>query len=137
MAGRDQRPEILVLHRPLVLAIAAAVKAIGHRLVLQIAFAALIADRAVERMVDEQELHHPVAGLFGHLAIGADHHVVGRRHRAGGDRLRRFFLLDQAHAAIAGDRQALVEAEMGDFDAGELAGLQHGRAGRHFDERPR
>ena len=35
--------------------------ALGHCLVLQWAFAALIADWAIERVVDEQELHH--AGL--------------------------------------------------------------------------
>src|SRR5436309_540580 len=57
-AGLDQRPEILVLDRALVLLEAAAIEAIGHRLVLQVALAALIADRAVERVVDEQELHH-------------------------------------------------------------------------------
>ena len=32
--------------------------------------------------------------------------------------------LDQAHAAIAGDRQPLVEAEARDFRARGLAGLQ-------------
>ena len=48
--------------------IAAAVDAVGHRLVLQVALAALVADRAVERMVDEQELHHPFARLLHHLA---------------------------------------------------------------------
>jgi hypothetical protein len=36
----------------------AAVDAVGHRLVLQVALAALVADRAVERVVDQQELHH-------------------------------------------------------------------------------
>ena len=44
------------------------VDAIGHRLVLQIALAALIADRAIERMVDQQELHHAFARAF--LTIG-------------------------------------------------------------------
>ena len=62
-AGLDQRAEILVAHRALVLVIAAAVEAIGHRLVLQIALAALVADRAIERMVDQQELHHALARL--------------------------------------------------------------------------
>ena len=42
------------------------VDAIGHRLVLQVAFAALVADRAIERMVDEQEFHHAFARLLHH-----------------------------------------------------------------------
>ena len=129
----DQRAEILVRHRALVLAVAAAVEAVGHRLVLQVALAALVADRAVERMVDQQELHHAVARLLDHRRVGLDDHAVGRRHRAGGDRLGRLLHLDQAHAAIAGDRQALVVAEARDLDADLLAGLQHGGARRDLD----
>ena len=62
----DQRADILVLDRALVLVIAAGIDAVGHRLVLQVAFAALVADRAVERMVDQQEFHHAFAGLAHH-----------------------------------------------------------------------
>jgi hypothetical protein len=38
--------------------------AVGERLVLQVALAALVADRAIERVVDEQELHHPSRAFF-------------------------------------------------------------------------
>ena len=62
--GADQRPEIFVLDRALVVLEAAGVEAIGHGLVLQIAFAALVADRAVERMIDQQELEHAFARLL-------------------------------------------------------------------------
>src|SRR5579862_5775183 len=86
-AGRDQRAEILIFDRALVLLIAAAIEAIGHRLVLQIAFATLIADRAIERMVDEQELHHALARLASFLALREDDHPVSDRLRAGSDRL--------------------------------------------------
>ena len=47
-----------------------------------------------------------------------------------------FSMLDQAHAAIAGDGEPLVEAEMRDLDAGLLAGLQHRRACRDLDLLP-
>ena len=120
----DQRPHLLVGDGALVLDVAAVVDAVGHRLVLQIALAALVADRAVERMVDQQELHHPLAGLDRTLVLGVDHHALGDRHRAGRDGLRRFLDVDQAHAAVAGDRQALVEAEMRHLDADRLAGLE-------------
>src|SRR5258708_23495373 len=61
--GRDKWAEILFLDRPLVLDIAAAIEAVGHRLVLQVALATLITDRAIQGMVDEQEFHHAVARL--------------------------------------------------------------------------
>ncbi len=44
--------------------VAALAPAISDRLVLQIALAALIADRAIERMIDEQELHDASRAFF-------------------------------------------------------------------------
>ena len=132
--GLDDRPEIFVVDRPLVLFVARMAAAIGHRLVLQVAFAALVADRAVERVVDEQELHHPFARLLDHRRVGADRLAVGGRQRAARLRLGRPRRdLDQAHAAIAGDRQPLMVAEARDLLAGKLARLQHGRALRDLD----
>ncbi len=127
----DERPQVLLLHRALVLGEARAADAEGHGLVLQVALPALVADRAVERVVDEQELHHAFARLLHHRRLGVDDLgaavPVGRQivdaHGAGGDRLRHALHLDQAHAAVAGDRQALVIAEARDLDAGLLAGL--------------
>ena len=59
------------------------------------------------------------------------------RHRAGGRRLRRAALhLDQAHAAIAGDRQPLVIAEARDFGAGGFAGLEQRVFGGNVDPLP-
>jgi hypothetical protein len=66
-AGHDRLDDgahIFLGHRPLVLGEAVVAAAIGHGLVLQVAFAALVADRAIERVVDEQELHHPFARLL-------------------------------------------------------------------------
>src|SRR5690606_32191902 len=112
----------------LVLEIARAATAIGHRLVLQVAFAALVANRAIERVVDEEELHHPFARLLDHFAVGADFLAVSRGERAGRLRLGRPGLhFDQAHAAIAGDGEPLVITKAGNLLAGQLARLQHGR----------
>ena len=65
-------PEVLLFDRALVLHVARAADAVGHRLVLQVALAALVADRAVERMIDEQELHHAFARLLHHRRCGVD-----------------------------------------------------------------
>ena len=81
-AGGDQRPEVGVDRRPLRLAVAAEVDPVGHRLVLQVALAALVADRAVERVVDQQELHHPLARLLDHRRAGPD--LAAARPRARG-----------------------------------------------------
>ena len=64
--GFNERSKIEVIHRPLGLTEAGEVDAVRHRLVLQVAFATLVADRAIKRVVDEQKLHHPFAGLFHH-----------------------------------------------------------------------
>jgi hypothetical protein len=130
----DQRPHVLFGHRTLVLVVARGAAAIGHRLVLQVALAALVADRAVERMVDQQELHHPFTRGADHLAVGADLLALGGRQRAARLRLGRPGLhLDQAHPAVAGDAQPLVVAEARDLLTGQLARLQHGRAVGDFD----
>jgi hypothetical protein len=131
----DQRAEVQILDRALGLAVAAEIHAIGHRLVLQVALAALVADRAIERVVDEQELHHPLARLLDHGRVGLDHRRLAFRagaqvahlHRAGGGGFRRAaHHLDKAHPAIAGDGQPLVVAEARDLDPRLLAGLDQG-----------
>ena len=129
----DERADILVLHRALLLVEAGAVLAIGHGLVLQVTFAALVADWAIERVVDQQEFHHAAAGVADHGGVGEDFHPLHHRIGAAGHRLGGFFDLDQAHAAIAGDREALMVAEARDFFARSLAGLEHGGAIGDFD----
>src|SRR5262249_39547389 len=117
--GLDQSPEILVLDGALVLLETRGIDAISHCLILQIAFAALVADRTIERVIDEQELHHAFAGLADHRRPGLDLRELALRsrtaiaHRPGAtrDRFRGPGKFDQAHAAVAGDREPLVETE--------------------------
>ncbi|MPN17414.1 hypothetical protein SDC9_164767 [bioreactor metagenome] len=95
-----------------------------HRLVLQGAFAALVADRAVQRVVDQQELQHALL-VFGDLLVGGgglDDHVRHHGQRTGRLRLHRTPIasvghLDQALPA-GGDRiEQFVIAEPRDVDA--------------------
>ena len=66
--------------------------------------------------------------------VGADRLAVGGGQRAARLRLGRARRdLDQAHAAIAGDRQPLVVAEARDLLARKLARLEHGRALRDLE----
>lgn len=62
------------------------VKPVLHGAVLELAGPALVAGRAVQRVVEEGELHHPRLGLPHHVREGVHHHPVRhRRHAACGE----------------------------------------------------
>src|SRR5690606_7180047 len=65
-----QRPEVLVGHDAFALGEAADRAAITHGQILQLALAALIADRAIQRVVDQQELHHVALRIQRTLGLG-------------------------------------------------------------------
>ena len=73
--------------------------------VLQLALAGLIADRAVERVVDEQHLEHALARVERLLGMHVHDLPFGHRRRARRRELRRLLDFDEAHAADAGDRE--------------------------------
>ena len=68
MSVETSGPEVLVLDHALALGVARDVAAEAHREILQLALAALVADRAVERMVDQQELHRRLLRRDARLA---------------------------------------------------------------------
>ncbi len=118
--------------------------AVAHGLVLQRALAALVADRAVERVVDEQEFHDALLGLVGHgrRELGLDDHA---RHDGRGARRRRFRHaatvahvgdLDQALPAGARGFEQRVVAEPRDLDAELLGRPDQQGALRHGDLEP-
>ena len=102
--------------------------------VLQRALAALVADRAVERVVDEQELDDRALGVVHAGGLGVDDHAVLDRRRARGLELRDALDLDQAHAAGA-DRLAELGlvTEDGDLDVAVLGGVDQHRVLRRGD----
>ena len=106
--------------------------AVGHGLVLERALAALVAHGAVERVVDQQQLEVALLAGPGHLGgdLGLDHHAVGHRGGAGGQRLALAGHLDQALAAGPQGGEQPVVAEPGDDRAQLLGGPDHQRARR-------
>ena len=137
-----KRAEVDVIHGALWLFEPRLGNAVGHGLILKVAFAALIANRAIERVVDEDKFHHPFARLFHHRRIGFHHGrlPLGTRaqildlHRAGGRRFGRAAdHFDKAHAAIARDGQTLVIAKTRHFHARLLTGLNQGHRPVHFN----
>ena len=111
-----------------------------ERLVLQGALATLITDRAVQRVVDEQELHDATLGAIHHLGgvLGLDDHARGDGLRTRGlglgheAQLTRVAVghadLDQALAARGHGSQQRVVTETRDPDAGLLGRADHERA---------
>ena len=140
--GLDQGAKVQIVGRPLGFAVAREIDAVSHRLILQIAFAALIANRAIERMIDQQKLHHAFARLFDHRAVGLDHRglafgagaQIAHLHRARrGGFGRAAHHLDQTHPAIARNRQAFVITKARNFDPGLFTGLDQRHRGIDLD----
>src|SRR5947208_446115 len=115
---------------------------------LQTTFARLIANRAIERMIDEEKFHHAALTLFHQRRISADGHAVGHILRAGNlwtrypvdDRFAigaefRFAIraepweshFDQTHPAIPRRRELLVVTIARHITPGLLARLDHAR----------
>ena len=127
---------------PLGLLEAARRRAVAHRLVLQRALAALVADRAVERVVDQEQLDDAGLRLGGDRrgVLGPDDHARRDLEGAGGLRLRhgpqrpvgaRSRDLDEALPAGAGRSEQRVVAEPRDGDADLLGGADDERALGH------
>lgn len=72
----DQRSNILILHSTLAAYFVepSTIRAISHRLVLQVAFASLVADRAVQGVVGEEEFHDAFSCFVCEGGIGLDDH---------------------------------------------------------------
>ena len=130
---RDQRADALVEYHALLFLVARGARSVAHREVLQLAFAALVANRAVERVVDQQEFHHRLLRGPGVLGFGKHLHAVGDRRGAGRQGLGRLLHLHQAHAAIGGDRELLVIAEVRNGDAERVGRVHHRGAALHLD----
>ena len=129
----DYRRELLLRRVHLGLGVAALAGAVAEHHVLQLALAALVAHRAIQRVVGEQQFQHRLARA-GHLRrIGAHHHAFGHRERARRLQLGCLLHFHQAHAAGGLQRQAFVVAEGRNLDAHQLGRIDHQRSRRCFN----
>ncbi len=120
----DVGPELLDGVVPLgVVVVPAGGPAFLEGVVLELALARLVADRAVERVVGQEELQDALARLLRGRAVDVHHLAVGHGGDAGGHQLGRLLDLHQAHAADGRRRQRRVIAVVRDEDAGLLGGL--------------
>src|SRR5262249_4214858 len=74
-------------------------RAVAEHHILQFALAALVAYRAVERMVAEEEFESILARLRHLRGFGPDHHAFGHGKRACRHQLRHFLHFHEAHPA--------------------------------------
>jgi hypothetical protein len=92
---------------------------------LQRALAGLVADRAIDRMVDERELELLLARERRLRVRGPDDHAFADNLLAARLQLRVLLDRDEALAALRDDRETRVVAERADVDTEELRGLEH------------
>jgi hypothetical protein len=118
-------PDVLVEDHMLFFAVAALHRAVADRHVLQLALAALIADRAIQRVIDQQEFHHTLLRLDRQIGVGEHLHAIGHRRRTRRQRLRCLFHLHETHAAVGGNRKFLVVAEVRNVHPYLLRGIHH------------
>src|ERR1700722_13723061 len=102
--------------------------AVGKSHVLQFALAARVANRAIQRMIAEQDLNRRFTRLPDFFAVGGDDHAFADHRGAGSLELWRFLDLYHAHAASAAQREVRVITERRYLDAHRLAGLNQKRA---------
>src|SRR5690606_32384590 len=119
--GGNERAHALGHDHALRFLVAGGRLAVTDRQVLQLALTALVADRAVERVIDEQELHDGVLCRDSLLGACVHDHAVGDGRGTGRQGLGRLFYVDQAHAAVGCHGKLLVIAKMRNVDA-ELVG---------------
>ena len=130
---RDQWANILGMHNSFFFVIARSRGAITDRQILQLAFATLIADRAIQRMIQQQKLHHIFLRAHCLFTVGTHDHARRDWRRAGGQRLGCFFDFDQTHATVRRNRQFLVIAKVRDIGTQLVGSIHHHAAFLHFD----
>ena len=98
---------------------------VAHRQILQLAFAALVTDRTVQRVVDQQELHHRLLGVDGLLRVRVHLMPAVTGVAQAGRALGAFSTSTRHMRAAGGDGEFLVIAEMRHVDARRVGGVHH------------
>jgi hypothetical protein len=94
------------------------IEAVPHVVDLQPALARLVAHRAVQRVIDEVELHDRLAGLKHALGLRVHDHPVGGLGVAADLRARVLVDVHHAEPALARDAEPGVIAVVGHLGAG-------------------
>lgn len=125
-----ERAEILIPVRPLASTIAARGVAGHQRHVLQVAFAAFLADRAVVRVIGHQQLDVVLAELPGQAGIQRNAQVIRDRREAGhhqaAARVFRILVLDHRALPAGADRpHRRMPAKIGQIQSQRQTGSEY------------
>src|SRR5581483_10793692 len=96
---KDYRGPLLLIHVQLSLNEAALTCAVAEHHILELALAALIAHRTIQRMIGQQKLERALTRPLHDVGIGAHYHALGHRSGAAHLQLRGLLDLHQTHAA--------------------------------------
>ena len=99
-AGADKRAEIMINDSTFHFAVTTMRNAVLNGIVLQLTCPALITDRTIKRMMNQEILHHHLTIFLKLLGLGTDLHPLCNRCTAGCCRLIPPLNLNQAHTAI-------------------------------------
>ena len=110
--GGNKRAHFFMEHDALFFLVTRACATVPHRQVLQLALAALIADGAVKRVIDQQELHDAFLCRHCFFRARVHDHAIGYGRGAGRHGLGRLFDVNQAHATVRRDGEFLVIAKV-------------------------
>mmetsp|Transcript_203 Transcript_203/g.806 ORF Transcript_203/g.806 Transcript_203/m.806 type:complete len:512 (-) Transcript_203:403-1938(-) len=125
----DQRAQVLVHDSALLAHEPSSVASVVHGLVLKIALSTLVADRAVQRMVQQQELHHTFSCFFHSVRIRENRRPRGEGHGTRRNGLGRHaalvFQINQTHPAVASHRQLGVITKPRYVHPSGVASLHH------------
>ena len=98
----DERAHVLVLDCAFVFVVAASSVSVEMGVVLEVAFATLVADGAVERVVGKKELHDTATGEAGGFGVSVNLHGWSDLGAAGSYWLWALLYLHKTHAAVSG-----------------------------------
>lgn len=131
--GFDEGTDIFVFNCTFVFSESRLFVSINSRNILKVAFSALIANWAIERMISKEEFHDTASSNSGFLRLGDDFHVGSNLSSARGNRFGDALYLNQAHPTVTSDGESLVVAEPGNFNTTLCASLINSVRAIDFD----
>ena len=129
----DQGAEIFLLENALGFRKPAGGRGVFMGKILEVALPALIADRAIQRVIGQDEFEHRLVGVVNDRRGSPNSHALGRYGAARSLELRHPFDFDQAHATVRIRLEFRMVAEVRNHHTNPASGFDHQRAFRHRD----
>ena len=93
----------------------------------------MVANRTIQRMIDQQKLHHTLARFLHQIRRRFNIHPRHHRHRARRHRLWTLLHLHQTHPTVPRDRELVVITKPRHINSRAFARIEHGDALGHLN----